>query len=110
MNHTLAQLVRGRGSSLICRGSCASGQMLYDTRLLRAYGATVNKQDADRCLRSLLGVDLHDDGPQVTKLDGYQSRRPGLRAAVASMLPYVSGNTLRFCRVEQHCKRAPVIR
>ena len=42
-------------------------------------------------------------------LDRYQSRHPSLAAAAAIMLPYVSGNSSRFYRVEQHFKRAPVI-
>jgi hypothetical protein len=66
MNNTLAQLARGRGSSLICRGSRHGGQKLY-AMLLRPYGTREDKQDAHRCLRSLRGVDLHDDGPQVTR-------------------------------------------
>ena len=65
MNNTPAQLVRGetvgRGSSLICRGNRGGGQKLH-ARLLRPYGSREDKQAADRCLRSLRDVDLHDDG------------------------------------------------
>lgn len=91
---------------LICCGSRADGQKRYDTRLFRACGAREDKQDADRCAHFLVSICIT---MARRSLDGCQSQRPSLAAAAAIMLPYVSGSSLRFCRVEQRCNRTPVM-